>query len=180
MINSIQSYQNTPKSSTNKAKANNSPNFGLLLTFHTEKAVGKTMAELGVAARQAKKPSKLITAISEWKRVSREALSKIYPDANVKATIKAIESAKGEEPKLRIELDVNHKGIRVLPLGDLIYSAKSNQAGDLVISHEPFTTLCEETVRSIDKSIPDISAEELRRAYPRDCCTYSPTGRLLD
>jgi len=46
MINSIQSYQNTSKLTTNKAKANNSPNFGMKFNYEIAKEAGDTIREL--------------------------------------------------------------------------------------------------------------------------------------
>jgi len=160
MINSIQSYQNTPRLSTNKAKANNSPNFGSEFTL---KASGRA-ADILVNTVKNKQSSRfcgIVTAINNWRKGITGILEKDSNKASkVEAFLTDFSVGKNDLESAKVDIFVQHKDTTIRSSENLSFVIKRDGKGNYVIKPHDLTTQVEAMMRNIDNAKSD--AEALR------------------
>lgn len=121
MINSIQSYQNTPKLTSNKAKANNSTNFGMKVDCEIVTVGAKNAIEaMQTYVRNNRKSSGILTPIKTWISETENLLRPLESDEfQAKLRITNIDTF---SDKIRAELKVSH-GDYAVYLSDIDESA---------------------------------------------------------
>lgn len=158
MINSIQSYQNTPKLTTNKAKTNNSPNFCSTFDLKIEGLAANTVREVIRDGRQSPFCG-IVKAIKEWKAaITNRLAADSNPDSIVHASLQELKGDQNGLRDARVFYNVEHKGQRVFPNDPLTLMINRDEKGNYVIAFDSLVTDAANTMKKIDDAASDAEA----------------------
>lgn len=164
MINSIQSYQNTPKSSTNKAKANNSPSFGSEFNLRIGHEAADVLRQT-VARKQNSSFCGIVTAVNNWRKGVTGILEK---DSNktskVNAWLTDFKTDNCDLTSAKVDFTVIHNGETMESSTPLSVSVKRTDKNGYVMEPRELTSEAERIMRKIDSAKSD--AEAIRELFP--------------
>lgn len=172
MINSIQSYQNTPKLTSNKAKANNSPSFGMKVDCEIVTVGAKNAIEaMQTYVRNRGKSSEILTPIKTWISETGNLLRPLESDEfQAELRITNIDTCLD---KIRAELKVRHGDLAVhlsdidesaIPQNYLVPKATTNEDGVYLdpqcvrVKAEKLIKKLKELARNRDNAKSDLQA----------------------
>lgn len=165
MINSIQSYQNTPKFTTNKAKTNNLPSFGSEFNLKIEHVAADLLRQT-VKRKQSASYCGIVTAVNNWKKGITGILEKdTNKTSKVNAWLIDFKTDKSDLASAKVDFTVLHNGETMESSGPLTVLVKRTDKNGYVMEPRDLTNEAERMMRKIDSAKSD--ADALKELLPQ-------------
>lgn len=152
MINSIQSYQNTPKLTSNKTKANNSPNFGMEFDYVIKTNNAKRAIEtMLIHTKSLQESNGFLTAITNWAKEVKNLVKPIGEDAySAKFEIDSIDT---QVPGISGYISISKDGKRTLNNDRINIRASMTKDEELYLDPQAIRIQCENLLKMSEKRL---------------------------